>query len=338
MNKLLSICVPAYNRPQLLKRLLKSTIPQAEKHSVPIYINDISTNNLVRQTVNTFNYKYLFYTKNHINPNKKFNWSFVDIIKKSEPKFCWALGHDDIILPKSIDKLLNIIESKPKLELILVNALINNKQYKKYLKIIENLHFTNCIHFFSNFHNKTHFSTPIVNVNLFRYSDTDKYLKSFHLFTGGIWEYLADCYNKNKQNNILVISDPMVLLDIKEEKSWAPYSMYVKYYDQFLWLNLLPKIYENYAKKIYKELLQKRKKNKEILKDRATGQLKTSEIDKLFYYFPMRTKIIVKLISIIPMPIAKILLKFDKILLYLFKALRNPKHAINFLRSKIKKI
>jgi len=329
MNKLLSICIPSYNRPKLLKRLLKSAIPQAKKYGVPIYISDDATNNLNKQIVDGFNYQCLFYAKN----DRKTSRNVVNVIKMSNSKFCWVLGDDDIPLPGSISILLNTIKSKPNLQFISVNALFNNKNRSKYLKINKDLYFTNCVKFFCEFKRKISFGTFIINTRMFKNSDTDKYFKTLHLLQGGFLEYLAKYYNKNKQNNILVISTPMVLLGT-EKKSWSSYFIRVKYYDEFLWSSLLPGVYKNCVENFQKNLLKRRSSIKELIQYRILNQLKPSEVDKWFYYFPTRTKIIAKFISKTPMFLARFIFKLNTCFLIFLIFFRKPKSKfLQFLNN-----
>lgn len=330
MNKLLSIHIPTYNRPKRLKRTLESVIPQAEKYSVPIYISDDSTNSESQNIVNKLTYKHLFYTKTE----KKFSRHFFKTIKKSNSKFSWSLADDDSILSDSIQLLLEVIDSNPKLEFISINALVDYNKLKRYLPIKNNLYYINCIDFFPKFYNKTHFSTYIVNTKMFNDVDTAKYNNTWHRHQGEAWEYLAVQYKKRTKNNIIVIGKPLVILDVTD-RNWDDNLLaYIELYDRFYWLNLLPELYKSPVEHIKKDLLQQRSTFKQLLRYKKSNSLKFSRINYLFYYFPKKIKIKAKMVSVLPAIVMRIILKFNQILSLI---LNNPRR--NFLKflSNLKK-
>ena len=128
----------------------------------------------------------------------------------------------------------------------------------------------------------------------------------------------------------------MVLIGMRS-KNWQSHLAYIRYYDRFLWLDLLPKIYGKHVSFIRRNLLQERQGFKELLDHRMSGRLNASEIDKLFYYFPRWTRLKAKLIAKTPLCIIKISYKFFTNLKHVFiSAVKTSKMISSTVSKKFK--
>ncbi len=113
-SKALSICIPTLNRPEKIYNLLKLILPQINKSNVEIIITDNSSNDetekklelVLKQNSN------ISYYKN--NRNIGFAKNLKKAILHSSGNYIWMLSDDDIPNPKSIKKILNVIEMKKK--------------------------------------------------------------------------------------------------------------------------------------------------------------------------------------------------------------------------------
>tara|TARA_B100000575_G_scaffold286463_1_gene283273 strand:+ start:245 stop:1234 length:990 start_codon:yes stop_codon:yes gene_type:complete len=121
-NKNLSICIPTFNRPDLLKKNLLLMLPEINKFYVSIYISDDSSNNETSEMINYIQkkYKYLFYIRNK--PSLGHDKNFLHSLTLPETEYVWLLG-DSIFLKKdAIRSILKVINQyKP--DIIGVNAL-----------------------------------------------------------------------------------------------------------------------------------------------------------------------------------------------------------------------
>jgi glycosyltransferase involved in cell wall biosynthesis len=303
MNDLLSVCIPACNRPRYLKRLLKDLLPQAEKYKVAVYVSDDSRNNECKKVVEGFDYNFLFYSKNK-RDLERLGKNHINAMKQSKSKFSWLLGQDETILPKSIKVLLDVIKKEPSLQLIWVNGLTKkNNSNVKLMPLKDDIFFDNCVEFFYQFRGKCPTSTAIVDTKKFNESSLDKYIKTAHPFQSGFWEYLADC-KRAGSNKIKVISAPLFIFG-RAKKTWLPRYIKVMYYDRFYCLGLYPKIYQKAAKKCHQEELKIKGSLKQLLKDRCIGYLDTKAVEKWFVYFPFFTKLKAVIICKIPLWLAK---------------------------------
>jgi glycosyltransferase involved in cell wall biosynthesis len=109
MEKILTICIPTYNRPSTLEKLLDGLLGQ-DLSRATILIADDSTNNQVYKLLNT---KYacssnIKYVKNP--KNLGFNSNIANLYKLSTTKYIWYLCDDETIFKDSISNIINVID------------------------------------------------------------------------------------------------------------------------------------------------------------------------------------------------------------------------------------
>ena len=127
--KLLSICIPTFNRPFLLKNCLNS-IYLAKKNSktkfeVCIVDNsDIKVNKLV---IKKFKSKLpIKYVNNGKNIGSARN--ILKSVSMSSSEFAWIIGDDDMIMPMSLKTIKEIINKNSKVDFFYVNSFCMNSK------------------------------------------------------------------------------------------------------------------------------------------------------------------------------------------------------------------
>ncbi len=113
MQKILSICVPTYNRQDKLKELVESVITQITglEDKVEICISDNDSDDGTKEYLEKLlksNYKYL-----HINENKEnkgFDKNLILLFGMSSGKFLWMMGDDDLVVNNTLKKLVEFLD------------------------------------------------------------------------------------------------------------------------------------------------------------------------------------------------------------------------------------
>src|SRR4030042_2276184 len=100
-QKLLSICVPTYNREDCLKRLLDNIIPQVleSKEKIEVCISNNASTDNTKKIVMMFKEKYtdlLKYSENK--ENLGFDRNVLRVVNMAEGEFIWTLSDDDLIV------------------------------------------------------------------------------------------------------------------------------------------------------------------------------------------------------------------------------------------------
>ncbi len=131
-EKLLSLCLPTYNRAvcmqQQLKRLQKLT--PAELEQIEIIISDNcsqdNTQQIVEEFCETVPFTYLRNTEN-IGPDG----NFLQCLRKATGKYVWLLGDDDYLQTENIPLLLRILKDE-EAGLVHIDTGNKNKPYTIY--------------------------------------------------------------------------------------------------------------------------------------------------------------------------------------------------------------
>lgn len=108
---LLAICIPTYNRYDILNECLLDTISKVRKYSFPIVVADNAstdgTQELVQQLAKE--YPYLIYYRQPENLGADRNFEFA--LKHSPAAYSWLLGDSYRVVEAELDALVEILES-----------------------------------------------------------------------------------------------------------------------------------------------------------------------------------------------------------------------------------
>jgi glycosyltransferase involved in cell wall biosynthesis/2-polyprenyl-3-methyl-5-hydroxy-6-metoxy-1,4-benzoquinol methylase len=107
-----SICIPAYNQPELLQRCLESVVNQTYKN-YEVIITDDSDNELVADVVNKFSqYAIIKYFRNKTRLGQPGNWN--EAIKYSTGDYIKILHHDDWFFNESsLSTFVTMLDENP---------------------------------------------------------------------------------------------------------------------------------------------------------------------------------------------------------------------------------
>ncbi len=117
-QKLLSICIPTYNRADCLKRLLHNIIPQALefKDKIEVCISNNASPDNTKKIVMIFKEKYPDLIK--YNENKKNlgpDRNILKVVSMAEGEFIWTSSDDDLIVKNGLKEVIEFLrENKNK--------------------------------------------------------------------------------------------------------------------------------------------------------------------------------------------------------------------------------
>jgi len=298
MNDLLSICIPTYNRAELLRGCLESIIPQAKKHGIPLYISDNASTDDTAHVVAAARMKYshIYYSGNSSNLGAERNQSCV--LKRSKSKYAWLIGDRARVNKGAIDKVLKKL-SEGNLDLMVVNSyarpprvmvkdIATSTVYTDQNKLLGDLGWW-----------MTFVGASIWNSEIIRSGKFEKYEGTDFVHVGVLFEYLT-----KKNIRVYWCADPLICAT--GESGW-----YDKTFETFAknWYNLissLPAPYtEEEKKKCIKDLNTKNKNFsiRGFLIFRSFGYYDLNMYKKYRHYFQYVSnvpKFILFLIAILP--------------------------------------
>ncbi len=204
MSKL-AICIPNYNRPNCLERLLKELAEQIDKgnlyNEVEICVNDDCSPEKPDQVIDDIKTYYpglaLQYCENDINRGMDYN--FLQCVMISEGEYCWIVGNDDLPEKEAVSKILNYIASYPDMDL-LVSPFYNYDKNNNIISLIEPIgnHETDVLRFDTS--RKTEYDTLI---NLVNDGNAIFCFLSNVVFRRNAWVRHGDMF-KDKMNSIFI--------------------------------------------------------------------------------------------------------------------------------------
>lgn len=132
----IAICIPTYNRVNNLVNCLKSILHAKSVSNIrfEICISDNNstdgTENAVRDAQKNLEIKY------HKNKsNLGYARNFIKAVSLAESDFIWLIGDDDLLMPDAISRLINLIDSNPRVDFFYVNSYLLEAKFFKNVEI-----------------------------------------------------------------------------------------------------------------------------------------------------------------------------------------------------------
>lgn len=115
---LLSICIPTYNQPDSVRRLLEAYSEQSDL-SVEVIICDDSGNDdtwkVVEQFDGRFSIKYIRRSRGGLDS------AVLELVEEATGDYVWWIG-DDVILPGVVPRILGLLATNPDLSFVWLNS------------------------------------------------------------------------------------------------------------------------------------------------------------------------------------------------------------------------
>lgn len=228
-NNLISITIPTYNRASLLDASLDFHIPIAKKHNIKIFISDNASEDNTAEVVKKrcAEYSLIFYSRNEINIG--FDANTEQALKLADTKYVWLLGDSYKIPEKGLNYLVNLLScSLVNYDLIIFNWKnrvkdVVSQDYNDPNKILNDIgwHMT-CL------------STLVYRSDMLRLCNFKKYVDTYFIQTGIIFEYIALHAHLIHWNRDISVESNFIN-GVKNKNTWAKYRFEI-------WFELWPKL------------------------------------------------------------------------------------------------
>lgn len=240
-----SICIPAYNQVEYLKRTIDSVLNQSYT-DYEIIITDDSSSDIVFDLVKEYKSEAkIQYFKNKVPLGSPENWN--ESIGKSSGEYIKIMHHDDYFSNEnSLSEFVKMLDENPKANFAFSATVVVNKEKKRIHcptnNQIENLHKDPNVLFFGNFVGPPSSIIHRRDLNLVY----DKNL---------IWVVDLDFYIRNLTNNIFfVFTDNPLIINISGElHNVTRYCENNKNVEIYEYLYLLEKISKNHKEVFFKK-------------------------------------------------------------------------------------
>jgi len=309
---LISICIPTYNGSGTLKETLDSIFSEIDEEQVEIVISDDCSTDNTSEIALAYSEKHANISVYQHEVNVGMDRNFTEAAMKATGKYIWFCGQDDILQNGAIKKAFEILNMYEDINFIYFNykfvddGLINEVM-PPCLDISSDKYFKNEREYFETIQFAPTFLPAIIMKREFWLNKVqDNYFDTYYVQVGVWLEY-------SKNRDVYVVSDPEYILCRVPADSW-------KYNDgKMLYETELGKL------KVYKVALNRKKISEEVfnkmknlylsrslrtlMASKAKGLIvSTKNRDDLKFIFGLsiRYYLHVRLITFIPVPIAKI--------------------------------
>ncbi len=126
----ISLCIPTYNRGLHLANCLQSINTAARDISdvVEVCISDNGSTDCTQDVVSKANMSVpTTYHRNEQNLGIPRN--FLNVVEMAKGEFVWLIGDDDLLIPESLTRLLNLLEQHELVDFFYVNAFHLTTEY-----------------------------------------------------------------------------------------------------------------------------------------------------------------------------------------------------------------
>lgn len=123
----LSICIPSYNRPELLEKALTSVINQTIKPFEVVIVDDCSTEDMskIKKLCKKVGFKYLV-NKRNIGLMNNFN----AVLKQATGDYVTLLHNDDFLSKYYVEKMTKVINKYPNYNIYATNGIAVTEDHK----------------------------------------------------------------------------------------------------------------------------------------------------------------------------------------------------------------
>lgn len=300
-NNILSIFIPTCGRPQSLSFCIESIISQAAPYNPTIYIsNNDAEDWLFEKVIERYQSMYPYIEAKSNSKNIGIDRNMLNGFTWPDSRYCLFLGDDDILLQGGLKCIFDCIEKEDYNFIILNSATIQSKNKKiligKPRFIGEDEIFTDAKSCFVRCNSEMPYGTLVCKIEDYKYVNDKmkKYLGTFHLYTGMLWEMLAcpDCINRVK-----IVKKICIGKNNRITKTYSDYLLEVLFIAIPKWYNILQEFYGKDAVNAKYQYLKKNLSFRQI-RDYFSSCSSNKVMDYLTY-FPFKYKFKVKIFLLI---------------------------------------
>lgn len=216
-SKLLSICIPTYNRAELLNYNLSLLCPLLDQFSdIAIVVSDNCSTDDTIKILENYRSRYSSFSYFVQEQNFGADKNFETVLKLTDSKYQWLLGDSKTVDEKGVRKIIELLSNYAPQLLLLNSGLWNevpSKTYKNKNIFLEEQGWQ-----------VTNIACLIFSKDLITNANFNRYYSTHLLQFGIVFEYLA-CFeqiNVLYENNQILINFEEQLISKFKTNSWYP--------------------------------------------------------------------------------------------------------------------
>lgn len=244
----LSICIPTFNRAKKLRRCLESVLPLTGNGEVEICVSDNASSDSTRELLENYaqNHNALRYASRANNDGIDVN--MLAVAQMAKGKYIYWLGDDDEVIRDEFTRVVEHLKESD-CDCLLTPPLSTGKRVV----------YDNVIDYFVDYeifglNANMHFSTIFIKRAAVDSRQIERFLGTFHLYSGAVFDYLCMCERRGSCK-ITVWDKSVCKIAEKGEKTWSSDKDKIYYETIPQWYQLLPEEIRHHkrCRKMYKK-------------------------------------------------------------------------------------
>lgn len=315
MKPILSICIPTYNRCEILVDSIEEVIPLLIKKNIEVCISNNASTDGTDLFLSDLVQKYPQVKYQKQLSNVGIDQNMIDVIKMTTGDFILPMGDDDKLMFLNLEDELSRMDKD--FDIYVLNGVHNEENHLPKHLIAKSYSSPDTA--FRDLWDRMPFGSFLFNKKLFDEKYFDKYLNTSHAYTGILWESLFDNYILN--NKVKVECGVLPLIEFKqEEKTWRNDAFKIIYFEIPLWLTLLSDKYTVIKRdKILDNYLNDLSQSRRLFNFLVENDNYRDDVKKYLTFFNKKQIRVAKLVGLVPQPVARLVIK-----------------NLNYLKSKVK--
>jgi glycosyltransferase involved in cell wall biosynthesis len=279
MTPELSICIPTYNRRDLLARSLNAVLHQSSGLPIEICVSNNSSPDGTEELLRSLPVRYETRAQ-----NIGIDRNILAAIRMARGRYVLPIGDDEVLLPGAVASIVAALRAQPDL-LILNGGCVTTRASLEdaFVLLWDKMPL-------GGFVAPGGYANPLF---------ADRYLGTYHAYSGAAWDFLLDRLQRTGRIAIVSMAEPLVEFH-RVEKSWAAESGAIHFEEIPRWFDLLPAYYAS-ASAIGRRIFRRRcSTTAQLIRFRAERQLTRSNVSGYFRAFGWAARLRAQAISRLP--------------------------------------
>jgi glycosyltransferase involved in cell wall biosynthesis len=215
-EKILSICIPTYNREEYIKQRLEQFIKYINEINqgelIEIVVSDNASTDNTYKIIKEANTKYPYIIISRNKKNIGFSRNLVKVIHRAHGRYIWLFGDDDVLIENNLRDIITIlIKQEPN---FLIHNFFTFKDYysnvlvRNFLNIKSDIYFKGksnpALYFFKKIVN----AVPLMSTNIMKREIALKFSTKFT--NNNYWHFYNILRNMIKEGKIYIYALPLL--------------------------------------------------------------------------------------------------------------------------------
>jgi glycosyltransferase involved in cell wall biosynthesis len=279
------ICIPTFNRSELLARSLAIALDQCAGLRVEICVSNNASSDATAELLESLALRHSCLRFENRAQNIGIDRNILAAVRMAKGCYVLPIGDDEILAPEALTRILHVLRSEP--DLLILNGRYVTKGVFSAPRLpssCRGVTVTSLFQSFALFWDQMPLGGFVARRGYADPHFADRYLGTHHAYSGAAWDFLLDRFNLS--GRVSVVSLPDLLIEFhRVEKAWAADSGAIHFEQIPRWFDLIPKHYSAAVSVARREFRRRCSDSAQLVHFRAEGQISLANVGSYFRQF-----------------------------------------------------